>query len=168
MLIILGGLPGCGKSTIAREVARRLGALHIRIDTIEQALLRSGEAAGPIQVSGYVVGYAVAEDNLRLGRIVVADSVNPLAITREAWLDVARTVGVPALQVELSCSDEREHRRRVETRVADIPGHAIPSWDEVATRDYRPWTGEVMKLDTAVLSVEQCVERIAEACQRKG
>ena len=31
------------------------------------------------------IGYAVAEDNLRLGRTVVADSVNPVKLTRDAW-----------------------------------------------------------------------------------
>ena len=34
MLIILGGLPGVGKTTIAREVARQLGAIHVRVDSI--------------------------------------------------------------------------------------------------------------------------------------
>jgi predicted kinase len=31
---------------------------------------------------GYVVGYQMAPDNLRLGLDVVADSVNPLQVTR--------------------------------------------------------------------------------------
>ena len=42
MLIILGGLPGTGKTTIARELARQLGAVHVRIDSIEEAILDSG------------------------------------------------------------------------------------------------------------------------------
>lgn len=46
MLIILGGLPGAGKTTIARELALRLGAVHIRIDSIEQATRDSGVITG--------------------------------------------------------------------------------------------------------------------------
>ena len=34
----LGGLPGVGKTTIARELARQIGAVHVRIDSIEQAI----------------------------------------------------------------------------------------------------------------------------------
>ena len=87
MLVILGGLPATGKTAIARELARQLGAVHVRIDTIEQALRHAGVT---VWDHGYRVGYAAAEDNLRLGHTVVADSVNPLEITREAWRDVAK------------------------------------------------------------------------------
>src|ERR1017187_8131926 len=37
MLIIFGGLPGVGKTAIAKELARLIGALHLRVDSIEQA-----------------------------------------------------------------------------------------------------------------------------------
>lgn len=36
MLIIFGGLPGTGKTTISKEVAKRLKAVYLRMDTIEQ------------------------------------------------------------------------------------------------------------------------------------
>ena len=38
MLVVLSGLPGVGKTTIARELAVAINAVHVRIDTIEQAL----------------------------------------------------------------------------------------------------------------------------------
>ncbi|WP_119024667.1 MULTISPECIES: AAA family ATPase [Burkholderiaceae] len=38
MLIALGGLPGTGKTSIARKLSRELCAVHLRIDSIEQAL----------------------------------------------------------------------------------------------------------------------------------
>jgi len=163
MLIILGGLPGSGKTSVARTLARRLGAIHIRVDTIEQALRRSDAFTGSNDHAGYVVAFAVAEDNLRLGRIVVADSVNPVSSSRDAWLAAARNTGVSVLQVELFCSNAVEHRRRVETRVADIEGLKQPSWNDVVARNYEPWNGDVLKLDTATLSVDQCADRIVAA-----
>ena len=42
MLIIFGGLPGVGKTSIARALAQKIGAVHLRIDTIEQAILDAG------------------------------------------------------------------------------------------------------------------------------
>src|SRR5216683_6973896 len=71
MLIVFGGLPGTGKTTLARELSRRLVATYVRIDTLEQAILQSHGTcdAGP---AGYIAGYAVALDNLALGLTVVA------------------------------------------------------------------------------------------------
>jgi predicted kinase len=157
MLIILGGLPGTGKTTIARELARLIEAVHVRIDSIEQAILESRLSPESAEDAGYRVGYAVAEDNLRLGRTVIADSVNPLPLTRESWLRVANRAQVAVVEVEIECSDPAEHRRRVEERFGDLPGLPALTWQDVLDRDYRPWAREHLVIDTAGRTVEHCV-----------
>ena len=160
MLIILAGLPGTGKTTIARELARQLRAIHVRIDSIEQAIRESGVVVASLDDAGYRAAYAVAADNLRLGHTVIADSVNPVRATRSAWIDVASRAGAAFVQVEITCSDREEHRRRVETRTADIPGHRVPTWPEVVTREYHPWDRERIVIDTARESVDGAVTRV--------
>jgi len=65
MLLSLAGLPGSGKSTLARALAQRLGAVWLRIDTIEQTMRDGGVAEmGP---AGYLVGFGIAGTHLRLG-----------------------------------------------------------------------------------------------------
>ena len=49
----------------------------MRIDFIEEALLKMGGEALVAQGAGYCVAYAVAEDNLKLGRTVIADFSQP-------------------------------------------------------------------------------------------
>jgi predicted kinase len=156
MLIVFGGLPGTGKTTLARELSRQLSAVYLRIDTLEQAIVRSGIAsdAGPV---GYVAGYALAADNLTLGMTVVADSVNALSLTRDAWIETAKLASTPFVEIELICSDKTEHRRRVETREPDITGHTVPSWQEILNRRYEPWLRKHIVLDTAMVSISQAV-----------
>jgi len=73
MLIILSGLPGAGKTSVARELARRLKAVHLRIDTIEDAL---GNAAGDT---------AIASPTLSLRTISASASPSsPIASTHSA------------------------------------------------------------------------------------
>lgn len=59
--------------------------------------------------AGYRVAYALADDNLRLGRTVIADSVNPIGLTRDAWLSVADRAQVTAVTAREYHPWERDH-----------------------------------------------------------
>jgi predicted kinase len=170
MLIVLSGRSGAGKTTVARALARQLDAVHVRIDSIEQAIRASGVVVRSMDDAGYRAGYALAEDNLRLGRTVIADSVNPWPETRDAWRAVAARSGVPLLDVEIVCSDVDEHRRRVETRTTDIDGLTLPTWPDVVLRDYRPWDRDRLVVDTATVTVDDaaCAIRAAIVTARWG
>ena len=160
MLIAFSGLPATGKSTLARALAQALDATILRIDAIEQAIRAAGENVG---TAGYLVGYALAESNLGIGRTVVADSVNPLRVTRQAWRQAAERAGRALVDVEVVCSDPAEHRRRVEERVTDIEGLVLPRWHDVVQRQYEPWASPVTVIDTAVLNVAEGVATIRAA-----
>lgn len=162
MLIVFGGLPGVGKTTIARELARQLEAVYLRIDTMEQAIRDSGMLDGPLNDVGYRVGYALAEENLLLGRTVIADSVNPLQITRDAWVAVASRVGASVVEVEVTCTDLQAHRQRLEARPADISGLRLPTWEDVLSREYEPWNRNHILIDTTLKSAAEAVKELNE------
>ncbi|MGA3092635.1 MAG: AAA family ATPase [Terriglobales bacterium] len=157
-LIIFGGLPGTGKTTIAQLLARKLGAVYLRIDSIEQAIRDCGVLDKSLDDAGYRIGYAVAEDNLRLGRTVIADSVNPLRLTRDSWVSVAHRTRARPIEVEVACTDAEQHRQRVETRIADIKGLRLPTWQEVISREYDLWEREHIVIDTASRNVADNVD----------
>lgn len=164
VLVSLGGLPATGKTTIARAVCVALRAAYVRVDTIETALSRAEGGFGPtnawVSPPGYTVAYDVAAEQLRNGLDVVAESVNPLQVSRDAWRDAAWGSGARIVEVEVVCTDLEEHRRRAEERVPDVVGLVNPTWDQIVNREYEPWARARLVLDTSVLGVAESAERV--------
>ncbi|HTU59598.1 MAG TPA: AAA family ATPase [Polyangiales bacterium] len=160
-LIVLAGLPGVGKTTVARLLARQAPAVHLRIDSIEQTLRRSPRLLGEVQEEGYFVAAALAGDNLRLGLSVIADAVNGVQEARALWREQALLTGAHLLEVELVCTDVEAHRARVDGRSADIAGLHLPSWHDVQARDFEAWA-PALRLDTSRYSAHACALAIAE------
>ncbi|PKH26657.1 adenylyl-sulfate kinase [Enterobacterales bacterium CwR94] len=160
MLFIFSGLPGSGKSTVAKILSERLRAVYLRVDTVEQALRSAYETGIKIGPEGYFVLYELARENLKLGSTVVTDSVNDINLVRDTFCNIATALNVPFLEVEIFCSDKKQHRYRVENRISDIPGLIVPDWEQVQARQYEPWNRERLQLDTATLSATECVDKI--------
>ena len=165
MLIIFGGLPGTGKSTLAKKLAAHLEATYLRIDSIEHALKGSMLNVDDVMDAGYLVGYALAKDNLSIGKTVVADSVNPLEVTRKAWLNVAHQLKCKAIEIEITCSDTTEHQKRVETRDIDIIEFVPPDWQKVASREYEPYKTPHITIDTAGKSIDDSIKELLKKLQ---
>ena len=161
-LLVLSGRPGTGKTTIAREVSRRIGACYLRVDAAETALARSG---APVGVGGYAVVHELAVSNLLLGNTVVVDAVNPVPEARTSWLAAAGRAEARLVIVETVLPDQEEHRRRVESRVVDIPDHEMPTWDEVQRSEWVAWDeardGRRLLVDTTDTAF--AVARVLEA-----
>jgi predicted kinase len=89
VLVVVGGLPATGKSTIATALARRTSASYLRVDRIEQAIVAWSTLSQPVGPVGYAVAHAVAREQLELGLDVIVEWVNPTALTRNAWVGTA-------------------------------------------------------------------------------
>jgi predicted kinase len=116
VIVVIGGLPATGKSTIAIALARRTATPYIRVDRIEQAIVAWSPLTHPLGPVGYAIAHELALEQLQLGLDVIVECVNPLAITRDGWMGTAATASAVLIEVEVNCSDEAEHRQRVGTR----------------------------------------------------
>ena len=154
ILIEFAGLPGTGKSTLARQLALRTRAVLLRIDEIEAALRRNNLTAEQTGVASYSVAHDLAAGHLSRGLTVIADAVNPVEAARAGWRELARDCGARHKVIETRCPDPAEHRRRVEERAAAhsaaTPGWSPPTWPDVEKRaaEYQPRTDERLIVDT--------------------
>ena len=161
MLIIFGGLPGSGKSTIASRLASQLNTVYVRIDSIETAIQNSSLNVQHDHEAGYLVAYKIAKDNLNLGNTVIADSVNPIEISRKSWRNVALQEKKEYLEIEIFCSDKKEHKQRIEKRNSDIHDDTPQTiWEEIMQYDYEVWHTPELKFDTFKTDTETCIVEI--------
>lgn len=160
-VVVVGGLPGTGKSTVSTALARRTGATYLRVDRIEQAVVSWTSLIHPVGPVGYAIAHSLAAEQLTLGLDVIVECVNPSALTRDPWLATAADAGAELIEVELWCSDTAEHRRRVADRITDVVGLVKPTWSAIDDRDYAPWTRPRLGIDTATTSVDEAVRLIA-------
>ncbi len=161
-LIVLSGLPGTGKSTLAEAVAERLNASWLRVDTLEAAMVKAGVPRSfETGLAAYVGCRDQAADQLRIGRSVVIDAVNGVEPARRMWSDLAEELRAKRFTIHVTCPDLKEHRRRVEDREARNPPLPKPTWGEVTEREFQPWDEPVLVVDTTAL-VAQVVEQILD------
>ena len=157
-LYVFSGLPGTGKTVLSQRLASKVKAVHLRIDTVEQALRDLCRVV--VEGEGYRLAYRIAADNLRLGMSVVADSCNPIELTRNEWETLARDAQARCVNIEVTCSNRLEHRRRAETRTSSVPGLVLPTWEDVTRREYHAWTRERIVIDTAQRTENECFEEL--------
>lgn len=163
---IFSGLPGSGKSTLAKKLASKTSAVYLRIDTVEQAIRDLYEIK--VEGEGYQLSYRIAADNLRLGLSVISDSCNPIKLTRDEWQDVATSSDAEYINIEVICTNNDEHQRRVENRESEIPGLQLPDWSKVMSREYHPWDSMRIVIDTAGKTIEESFQELFSAVKSVG
>lgn len=151
MLIVISGLPATGKTTLATALSRHVGAVHLSVDAVEDAMLRAGlEAGWTTGVAAYEAVGAAAQQNLLLGRVVVVDAVNDSHAARQTWRDAAGRAEVDVRFVLLLPPASGEHQRRLSARERDFGHVQEPAWEQVMARAdaYEPWQDEPIELSS--------------------
>ena len=146
--IVISGLPGTGKSSVAEAVGRALRVPVFGKDWLE-ATLRRSDLQGETGYAGYELLTTLAERQLQLGQSVILDSVATFERIRAQWRRVAEAYGAEWRVVECVCSDFDLQRQRVESRRRGIPGWHELTWADVERvgGKYEPWQEERLVLD---------------------
>jgi len=155
-LIAMAGLPGVGKSTIARGLAERFPGVLINVDDVASALVRAEfERSFATGLAGYLVAEQVARVNLALGSHVIVDGANSAGYARNIWTSLAREFGTELLFVEVVCTDLVAHAARLATRRLPT-GQPRISFDDVvvAYAEAESWAAEPRWLVNATEDVD--------------
>jgi predicted kinase len=169
MLVVVGGLPGTGKSTLASALGDAIGAPVFVKDVVEASLWRSGIGAeqGSWQVAEDLLTTLAGEQLARSGHAVL-DTVARVAESRATWRALADSHASPFVVIECVCSDDSVHERRLEGRVRGIPGWYEVEWSDVVAAKQRwvPWTEDRLVLDAvdpADVNLARALEYVAAA-----
>jgi aminoglycoside phosphotransferase family enzyme len=180
-LVLVGGLPGCGKTTLATGLAAATGWTVLRSDEIRNQLSGSVIASSRGGVPGYREGryhpavtatvyeelLRQAEHRLGMGQSVVLDA----SWTDNAWRDAARALA------DRACSDLAEFQcetapplaaDRIARRLADHTdiSEATPEIGRAMSRSADPWPSAT-SIDTAALAPDEAVTRVLVALSRE-
>jgi aminoglycoside phosphotransferase family enzyme/predicted kinase len=139
-MVLVVGLTGTGKSTVAQELARRWGLSYISSDITRKTLAgmapeeRRYDAFGEGIYSPefsrrtYDAMFLQAEQCLQDGRSVVLDGTFRSAAERSRALEIAHNAGADAWSVECSLSNA-EARRRLEHRTREGTSVSDARWE---------------------------------------
>jgi predicted kinase len=147
----MAGLPAAGKSVVAEGLARALGCAVLSVDPVEAAMWRAGVGREqPTGLAAYVVVEVLAAGQLALGQDVIIDAVNAVDPAREQWRGLSGRMDADLQFIEVRCSDEAEHRRRLEGRQRGIDGFPEPTWESVQARrvGFEDWHDDRLVLDS--------------------
>ncbi|MGE3961250.1 MAG: AAA family ATPase [Dehalococcoidia bacterium] len=162
VLAVLCGVSGTGKTSVGGVLAGRIGAALVSTDAVRAAVAaerglstamwqeyEAGAYSPEMNVAVYQEMRRRAREHLRHGRPVILDGTHRRAADRQAALELARELGVPALVVELRLSDEAaltrvQWREREKGDVTDPEAYRrhLAEFEPVTSRE-----GNVLHLD---------------------
>jgi len=151
MLILMTGLPGTGKSTVAAALAREVGAAVLGSDRIRAERSGRPRFSGPAKAGVYERMFERARLALRAGRSVILDATFYLERLRRSGARLGRAAGVPVFVVEV-IAPVPIVKRRMDRRLLTARGPK-PAAFEVhgyIRRSYEPVRGRHFTIDTAV------------------
>lgn len=123
MLIVVCGLPGTGKSTVANVIAKKVKGIVVNTDVIRKKLFLRPTYERWEKALVYKVMFLVADYLLKIKRVCILDAVFPRKSQRKTAKEIAEKNNTKIYFVECVCNEdvikERMKRRFKRKEVSD-------------------------------------------------
>ena len=160
-LLIMGGLPGAGKSSVVEQMATWCDFVVVQTDGIRKQIDSSPAYSIGEMASIYDICYALIARRLRLGQRVVFDASNYLQARRQRAIDLAMLEGaaVATCRVQASPTEtyERLMARERATGITSDADWAVYQW---MVENQEPLTDPHLILDSSGASAKQLARRL--------
>ena len=150
-IIVISGLPGSGKSTIAEGLAKALKYPLLSVDPIESSIIQSGiNRSFETGLAAYLVAERLAAEHLPLEISVIIDAVSGVQEARDMWRNLSDQFQARLIIIECVL-DRNLHKKRIESRTRNLHGIPEVTWEDVENRrkEYLAWEEERLIIDTA-------------------
>ena len=164
MLILIAGLPGTGKTTLARSLADALGAQHLNSDNVRNTLEKRGQYEPLDKVSVYDELLRKTEAFLKKNQPVVVDATFYRKMYRRPFVALAKRYNIPLAWLEVSAAEEII-RQRLEKKRVDSEADFEVYQKIKAERE--PISESHLTLFSDRSSVEEMVEQAKEYLKMK-
>lgn len=160
-IIIIGGIPCTGKTTVANALSKKINASVFTKDILEAAIVRSGiVSTKELQGVGYELLAVLAQNEIDFGRSVILDCISSSRSIKHYWGGI---VTEKTRYIECVCSNKELHKTRIESRVRGIPGWYEITWKDILKiqKTYQPSSENRLILD-AIDDLDSNIERAFE------
>lgn len=139
-LILVCGIPGSGKTTLAKKIVENMNAFFIDKDDVQDSLTtnRSGEYYESIRLSTYEIMYVTAASNIKLGKNVVMTAPLVKEMQSDGWRGWFKRY-IKSINADLRLiwcfADEKTIKKRLKKRGYHRDFEKLMNWEEFLERE---------------------------------
>ena len=168
-LILTVGLPGSGKSTFARRLAREIDAAVLESDALRRLLFGEPTYSASESLRLFDALQASARELLEHGRNVIIDATNLREADRQTGYALAQETGARLLILRFSAPEsviaQRLTQRQHGADPHDSSSAGLAVYRMMAERE-EPLTRDHWHIDTSdAAATESAFNRVVEACR---